>query len=354
MDLRKITSFVVFGAMMVAVLAGCSAPAEEPAPAAEVESAPVEEAAEEVVEEAAAEPYEIAVIVKITGIPWFNRLEEGVVQAAEDFGVNAYQVGPADADPAQQARIVEDMISKGVDAIAVVPNDATALEPIFQKAKDAGIVVITHESPDQVGNDYDLELIDNIEFGRHHWDMLVENMGDSGQYAIFVGGLTVPLHNLWADEGLAYAAEVYPDLELVTERIPCGEDQELSRQTTLDLLQSYPDLKGIVGFGSLGPPGAAQALIEKGLTDDVAVVGTVLPLHAAPYLLDGSMDHGILWDPKDAGYSMVWTAIQLLNGEDIVDGMDVPGVGAIVLDGTVIKVDAMLDITDENAEELGF
>ena len=246
------------------------------------------------------------------------------------------------------------MISKGVDAIAVVPNDATALEPIFQKAKDAGIVVITHESPDQVGNDYDLELIDNIEFGRHHWDMLVENMGDSGQYAIFVGGLTVPLHNLWADEGLAYAAEVYPDLELVTERIPCGEDQELSRQTTLDLLQSYPDLKGIVGFGSLGPPGAAQALIEKGLTDDVAVVGTVLPLHAAPYLLDGSMDHGILWDPKDAGYSMVWTAIQLLNGEDIVDGMDVPGVGAIVLDGTVIKVDAMLDITDENAEELGF
>ena len=358
MDLRKITSFFVLGAMMVAVLAGCSTPAEEPAPAAEVESAPVEEAAEEVVEEvveeAAAEPYEIAVIVKITGIPWFNRLEEGVVQAAEDFGVNAYQVGPADADPAQQARIVEDMISKGVDAIAVVPNDATALEPIFQKAKDAGIVVITHESPDQVGNDYDLELIDNIEFGRHHWDMLVENMGDSGQYAIFVGGLTVPLHNLWADEGLAYAAEVYPDLELVTERIPCGEDQELSRQTTLDLLQSYPDLKGIVGFGSLGPPGAAQALIEKGLTDDVAVVGTVLPLHAAPYLLDGSMDHGILWDPKDAGYSMVWTAIQLLNGEDIVDGMDVPGVGAIVLDGTVIKVDAMLDITDENAEELGF
>jgi len=45
MDLRKITSFVVLGAMMVAVLAGCSAPAEESAPVEEVE----------------AEPYEIAV-----------------------------------------------------------------------------------------------------------------------------------------------------------------------------------------------------------------------------------------------------------------------------------------------------
>ena len=352
MNLRKIMSVFILLAIFGAVLIGCSTPAEEPV--AEVESAPEVEAEVESAPEVEAEPYEIAVIVKITGIPWFNRLEEGVLQAAEDFGVNAYQVGPADADPAQQARIVEDMISKGVDAIAVVPNDATALEPIFQKAQEAGIIVLTHESPDQVGNDYDLELIDNVEFGRHHWDMLVEYMGDSGQYAIFVGGLTVPLHNLWADEGLAYAAEEYPNLELVTERIPCGEDQELSRQTTLDLLQSYPDLKGIIGFGSLGPPGAAQALIEKGLIDDVAVVGTVLPLHAAPYLLDGSMDHGILWDPKDAGYSLVWTAIQMLDGKDITDGMDVPGVGVITLDGKVIKVDAMLNITSENAEELGF
>lgn len=352
MTLRKIGTLLVLLSLIALFVIGCSAPADEPV--AEVESAP--EAAEEVesAPEADAEPHEIAVIVKITGIPWFNRMEEGVLQAAEDFNVNTYQVGPADADPAQQAKIVEDMISKGVDAIAVVPNDATALEPIFERAKEAGIIVLTHESPDQVGNDYDLELIDNVEFGRHHWDMLVENMGDTGQYAIFVGGLTVPLHNLWADEGLAYAAEKYPNLELVTERLPVGEDQELSRQTTLDLLQSYPDLKGIIGFGSLGPPGAAQALIEKGLIDDVAVVGTVLPGHAAPYLKDGSMDHGILWDPKDAGYSLVWTAVQMLDGHDVTDGMDIPGVGTITLDGNVIKADAMLDITAENADDLGF
>jgi simple sugar transport system substrate-binding protein len=300
------------------------------------------------------EPYEIVTVVKITGIPWFNRLEEGVVKAAEDFGVNAYQQGPADADPAQQAKIIEDLISKGVDAIAVVPNDAKALEPVFAKAKDKGIVILTHESPDQVGNDYDLELIDNVEFGRHHWDKLVEYMGDSGQYAIFVGSLTVPLHNLWADEGLKYAAEKYPNLELVTDRIPCGEDQELSKQKTLELIKAYPDLKGIIGFGSLGPPGAAQALKEKGLEDQIAVVGTVIPGHAAPYLKDGSLKHGILWDPADAGYSMTWVAKQLLEGNEITDGMEVPGVGKITLDGNVIKVDAMIDITADNAEDFGF
>lgn len=298
--------------------------------------------------------YEIATVVKITGIPWFNRLEEGVKRAAKELGVTAYQVGPSDADPAQQVKMVEDLISKGVNAICVTPNDAKALEPVFKKAKDKGIIIITHESPDQKGKDYDLELIDNVKFGQHHWDMLVKFMGSEGEYAIFVGSLTVPLHNLWADEGIKYAKTKYPGLKLVTERIPCGEDQELSKQKTLELIKAYPDLKGIIGFGSLGPPGAAQALKEKGLSDKIAVVGTVLPNPAAPYLKDGSMKHGILWDPADAGFAMTWLAQYILDGKKVTDGMEIPGLGKITLKGDVIGVDAMIDITKDNVDSFGF
>ncbi|AEV29338.1 ABC-type sugar transport system, periplasmic component [Sphaerochaeta pleomorpha str. Grapes] len=298
--------------------------------------------------------YEIATVVKITGIPWFNRLEEGVVAAGKELGVNAYQIGPADADPAQQVKMVEDLISKKVDAICITPNDATALEPVFKKAREQGILIITHESPDQKGKDVDIELIDNVAFAKHTWDMLVEGMGTSGKYAVFVGGLTVPLHNLWVDEGLKYAKEKYPDLLLVTSRIPCGEDQELSKQKTLELLKTYPDLDGIVGFGSLGPPGAAQALKEKGLAGKVTVVGTVIPGHAAPYLKEGSLTKGILWDPKDAGFAMNWVAKYLLDGGLLKDLKEIPGVGAVTLIGDVIKVDAMVDITKENVDSFGF
>jgi len=299
-------------------------------------------------------PYEIAVVVKITGIPWFNVVETGVKRAATELGVNAYQTGPAQADPAQQVKVVEDLVAKGVDAIAVVPNDAKSLEPVFKKAKEKGIVVITHESPDQVGNDYDFELIDNVKFGQQAWEQLVRHMGDSGVYAIFVGSLTVPLHNFWADTGLAYAKEKYPNLKPVTDRIPCGEDADLARQKTLELLTAYPNLKGIVGFGSLGPIGAAQALREKGLGDKVAVVGTVIPSHAAPYLKDGSMDEGILWNPADAGFGMVWLAKYILDGNKVESGMEIPGIGKVTVEGNVVKADAILDITAENAEQLGF
>jgi len=305
-------------------------------------------------EQAAQEPYEIAVVVKITGIPWFNVVETGVNRAASELGVNAYQTGPAQADPAQQVKIVEDLVAKGVDAIAVVPNDAKALEPVFQRAKEKGIIIITHESPDQVGTDYDFELIDNVKFGQQAWEQLVSHMGDSGEYAVFVGGLTVPLHNFWADTGIAYAKEKYPNLTLVIDRIPCGEDQELARQKTLELIKAYPNLKGIVGFGSLGPIGAAQALKEKGLTDQIAVVGTVIPSQAAPYLKDGSMDQGILWNPADAGFGMVWLAKYLLDGNKIETGTEIPGIGKVTLDGFVVKADAILDINKDNAESLGF
>ncbi|MFL7871358.1 MAG: autoinducer 2 ABC transporter substrate-binding protein [Anaerolineales bacterium] len=326
----------LFSLLALVALLGACAPAAAPAA------------------EQAKEPYEIAVVVKITGIPWFNVVETGVDRAASELGVNAYQTGPAQADPAQQVKIVEDLVAKGVDAIAVVPNDAKALEPVFQRAKEKGIIIITHESPDQVGTDYDFELIDNVKFGEQAWDQLVAHMGDSGEYAVFVGGLTVPLHNFWADTGIAYAKEKYPNLTLVTDRIPCGEDQELARQKTLELITAYPNLKGIVGFGSLGPIGAAQALKEKGLEDQIAVVGTVIPSQAAPYLADGSLKEGILWNPADAGYGMVWLAKYLLDGNKVETGTEIPGIGKVTLDGFVIKADAILDINKDNAESLGF
>ncbi|MHC1771737.1 MAG: autoinducer 2 ABC transporter substrate-binding protein [Flexilinea sp.] len=303
---------------------------------------------------AADEPYEIAVVVKITGIPWFNVVETGVDRAAKELGVNAYQVGPAQADPAAQVKIVEDLVAKGVDAILVVPNDAKALEPVFQKAKDKGILIITHESPDQVGTDYDFELIDNVKFGQQAFDQLVAAMGDSGEYAIFVGSLTVPLHNFWADTGIEYVAEKYPNLKLVTDRIPCGEDQELARQKTLELIKAYPDLKGIVGFGSLGPIGAAQAIKEKGLKDKIGVVGTVIPSQASPYLKEGELKQGILWNPSDAGYGMVWLAKYMLDGNTVETGTEIPGIGAVTVEGTLVKADAILSITAENADSLGF
>lgn len=305
--------------------------------------------------EEAKEEYEIAVVVKLVGIPWFNAMEQGVVAAGKELGVNAYLTGPPEADEAQQVKVVEDLISKGVDAIGVVPNDAKSLEPVFKKAREKGIIIVTNESPLQKEHDFDFEMIDNQKFGEFHVDKLVEYIGTEGEYAIFVGGLTVPAHNIWADASIAYAEKKYPGLKLVTDRIPCAEDQALSRQKTLELIKAYPNLKGIIGYGSLGPPGAAHAIKEKGLEDKIAIVGTVIPSHAASYLKDGSLKFGTLWNPIDSGYAMVDLAKKLLDGEKITTNTEIMGVGKpFKIDGKTIIFNAMASFTAENVDTFPF
>src|SRR6476646_2853740 len=145
---------------------------------------------------ALAKDVNVWVVVKICGIPWFNAMETGITEKSKELGDNGYMVGPTSADPALQVRAIEDLIAQGVNVIGVVPNDAAVIEPVLQKARDAGIKVITHESPDQKNADWDFEMVSAQGYGEAHAEMLAKLMGGKGKYVVYVGSLTVPLHNL--------------------------------------------------------------------------------------------------------------------------------------------------------------
>ena len=300
------------------------------------------------------EEYEIAVVVKVVGIDYFSVFEEGVKEFAEEYGVNAYVTGPSTADAAEQVNIIEDLINSGVDAICVVPNDATVLESVLQKAQDQGIVVVTTESPDQVGADYDVELIINDAFAELVAEDAAAACGGTGQYALYVGSLTVPLHNAWADHVEEYLAEKYPDMTLCTDRIACGEDSALARETTLDLLKTYEDLKTFICFGSQGPIGAAEAVTEEDLIGKITVVGNIIPSEGSAYLESGAITSGYLWDPADSGYASCYIAQSVLKGETIDENYTIPDMGDIDLQDKTLWIDNPITITAENWESFGF
>jgi simple sugar transport system substrate-binding protein len=177
---------------------------------------------------------------------------------------------------------------------------------------------------------------------------------DASTYAVLIGAPDAPLQKRWADEGLKYAGETYPNLQLVTLPIPYSENQELARRKVAELIQSYPDLKGVVGLGSLGPPGAAQAVRDKGLQDQICVVGTVLPTHAAPFIKDGSLDEGLFWNPRDAGYGLVWLAKRILDGGKIENGVEIPGLGPVTMNGKIVRTNSIIHINDDNVDSFGF
>jgi simple sugar transport system substrate-binding protein len=143
-------------------------------------------------------------VVKIAGIPWFNAVEKGILKGAKDFSIDATMVGPANVDPAQQVKLLEDLIAKKVTVIGLVPLDVKVCEPVLKRAQAAGIKVITHEGPEQEGRDWNVELIDSVRFGEVQMQRLAKDMGEEGDYVVYVGTLTTPLHNKWADAAIAY------------------------------------------------------------------------------------------------------------------------------------------------------
>ncbi len=274
----------------------------------------------------------IGVVVKIGGIPWFNAMEAGIKKAAGETGADAWMVGPTQADAAQQVKAVEDLIARHVDVIAVVPNDAKALEPVFKRAQDAGIKVITHESPDQNFNNWDMELTTAENYGVTHMKALAAAMGEKGKYIVYVGSLTVPLHNKWADYAIAYQKAHYPNMQLAADRFGVAESVDDSYKTALDEMRAIPDLKGILTFGSQGPIGAARALDEKGKAKDIVLVGSFSPGQGAKYIKSGTIREGYMWNPELAGEVIVRLGVMLTKGEQPKDGMDVPGVGPMTVD----------------------
>ncbi|MBA3326119.1 MAG: substrate-binding domain-containing protein [Rhodobacteraceae bacterium] len=296
----------------------------------------------------------MGVVVKIGGIPWFNAMEMGIEEKGAELGVEAEMIGPTSADPALQVRAIEDLIARGVDVIGVVPNDEAALEPVLAKAREAGIIVISHEGPGIENVDWNFEMASADGFGESHAKLLAEKMGGSGEYAVFVGSLTVPLHNAWADAAIAYLEENNPDMTLIGERYGVAENVDDSRKTALDLLAANPNLKGFLAFGSQGPIGAGRAIEERRMVGEVHVLGPFSPGQGRELVKSGAISGGFMWNPAEAGRVFVTMGKMMVDGTEITDGTEIPGLGAVTPDaeGHDIITDNLIPINAETVDGL--
>ena len=304
--------------------------------------------------------YTIVTVVKITGINWFNRMEEGVRKYAKDTGNNATQTGPSTADAAQQAAIIEDLIAKKPDAIAVVPFSPETLEPVLKKAMARGIKVITHEADNQMNTLDDIEAFDNVAFGANLNVRLAKCMGGSGKWAVFVGSLTSKTHNQWADGGIANAKK-NPGMKLVESKQETADDADQAYQKAKELIRKYPDIKGFQGSASTDVAGIGRAVEEAGLEGKTCVYGTSLPSIAGKYLDSGAVDGIGFWDPADAGYIMNKVAQLVLQGKKITSGMDlgVKGYNKVSVTkgkgaGMIIRGNAFVDVDKANYKTYNF
>jgi len=362
--MRRLLGVVLVLAMCFAlVLTGCAQTKPENTPAADASASESVQPSEAATESAAAtestgsESFTIAVVPKLVGITYFEAARAGVEQAGKDLGVNAVFTGPSEADAAEQVQMIQDLISQGVNAIAVSANDAASLTPVLTQAHDAGILVMDWDSPaERSVVDLSIKEIDYKTYAESTWDELVKAMGtDEGDYAILTSTLTAESCNEWIKFGLDYAKEKYPKLNLVTDPVTTNENVQEAYTKTLDLITTYPKLKGIIGFSSPAPIGAGQAVSEQSKQDTISVVGSALPNDAKTYVHEGAIDAVLLWEPAKLGYLTVYLADYMLKGNEVKDGdMEVPNVGTISISGKEVIMGPPTVFTKDNIDNFDF
>ncbi|OOB79448.1 MAG: LacI family transcriptional regulator [Epulopiscium sp. Nuni2H_MBin001] len=297
--------------------------------------------------------YTIAVVPKLTSIAWFQRMEQGVIEYANETGIDAFYTGPVDGDGALQAQFIEDLIAQKVDAICVVPFSTESLEPVLKKARDAGILVITHEASGMTNIDYDIEAFDNAAYGEHFMERLGVLTGGQGEYIVEVGALTSESHNIWVDSAIALQQEKFPDMSLYGDKIETADSQETSYNKVKEVLTANPNIVGVQGSAMPDIVGAALAVEELGLQGKVHLVGTSLVSDAGKYIKSGTIDTISFWDPALAGKAMIELAVRILDGEEVGDGIDlgIPGYDNLMLDGKVFMGEAWIDVTIDNVDD---
>ena len=139
-------------------------------------------------------------------------------------------------------------------------------------------------------------------------------------------------------------------------RVADDSDAEKAYELTKELLQKYPNLKGILGTGSFDAPGAARAIQELGLTGQVFAISVAMPLEVKDYLADGTLGSVALWDAGVTAKAMLNLGMKLYNGEKVETGADLgeEGYDNVTIDGTVVVGEGQIAITMDNVDDFGF
>ncbi|CAM2170869.1 simple sugar transport system substrate-binding protein [Paraburkholderia sacchari] len=310
----------------------------------------------------AADKPTIVTVVKVTGISWFNRMDDGVKEFGKDNpGFTVYQTGPGRADAAQQLKIIDDLIAKKVSAIAVVPYDPPTLEPALKKAMDRGIKVVTHEADNAKNTMVDVEAFDNSAYGAALNDRLAACMHDEGKWATMVGSLGSRSQVQWANGGIDNAKKKFAKMQLVETNLETNNDGEHAYEVAKEVLRKHPDLKGFQGSSSLDVIGIGRAVEEAGLQGKICVYGTGLPTEAGKYLESGAINGIAFWDPKLAGEAMNKIAKMLIDGKTVENGanLGLPGYEKVTVSkgpgkGMIVRGQGWVSVDKSNYKQYNF
>lgn len=272
---------------------------------------------------------------------FWNIAKAGCRDAEKDLGVKVQVKMPPEASVVKQKQIVEDLISSGIQGIAISPLDADN-QIAWLNSIAAKVPLITHDSDAPKAKRLCYIGMDNYKAGRMCGELIKTALPDGGAVMLFIGRLEqdnskhrrqgvidelldrpVPeSHDKISYDPVdeAITGEKYEILDTLTDQ---GKT-EVAKQKAADAINAFPQMKAMVGLFEYNPPACYQALKQAGKLGQIQLIGFDENDVTLQGIKDGTVAGTIVQNPYEYGYQSVKILKDILEKKEVKDFIDIP------------------------------
>jgi ribose transport system substrate-binding protein len=212
---------------------------------------------------------------------------------------------------AGQQRIIDDLLAKGVDGIAISPVDPKNQTQLINRAASQALV-FTQDSDAPNSNRACYIGTDNEAAGRQAGQLVKEALPEGGRIMVFVG--TMDAQNAQDRyRGLKQTLEG-SKVEIIDVRTDGGESVNAKRNAA-DTLVKYPDIAGMVGLWAYNGPAIFGAVKEAGKVGKVKIVAFDEEDATLTGIKEGAIYGTIVQQPFEFGYQSMIKLAKAIGGD---------------------------------------
>jgi ribose transport system substrate-binding protein len=244
---------------------------------------------------------------------------------------------PSDGTAGEQKRIIDDLLAKGIDGIAISPVDPENQTQLINDAAKQTLV-FTQDSDAPKSDRACYVGTDNVEAGRQAGALIKEALPQGGKIMVFVGKLDA--RN--AQERLQGIREALAgsNVTIIDTRTD-DTDRVRAKSNVADTLVKHPDVAGLVGLWSYNGPAILGAVRDAGKTGQVRIIAFDEEDETLAGVKDGAIYGTVVQQPFEFGYQ----AIRIMAASLAGDRSGIPADRQKFVPTQIVKRDAVEEFT---------
>ena len=266
----------------------------------------------------------LAVIPKANADLFFVTVHAGAREAARNLNIDIAWNGPDhETDYGRQIEIVDVMIARRVDGLAISATDDRALVGPLMRVQQAGIPITIFDSAVNIENYVSLIATDNYGAGCTAARLLAERLPGAGTVAMVMqkpGGTSTELRERGFEQTLH---KDFPRLRIVARQFGMG-DRAHSMAIAENILTAHPDLGGIFASSEASSIGSIRAIRSRQLSGKVKLITFDVSDTHIEALRDGTANVMLVQDAFRIGYEAVKSLADKLSGQTPEGRMEIP------------------------------